>query len=130
LLGETDVRYSNIDRTIDYHDSFLFVQEKFYYNNCRIHVLNSNFHTHSGGQRACAVNCYVTLVAVVHVDEGRHSESVYLGTSGCAREMESVPGRDNVAPRSLTHTCTSRMLRHLLGTECIASVSHAADLAG
>ena len=43
---------------------------------------------------------------------------------------ESVPDRDNVAPRSLTHTCTSRMLRHLLGTQCIASVSHAADLAG
>ena len=86
--------------------------------------------THSGGQKICTVYCYVTLVAVVYVDEGRHSESVYLGTSGCARETESVPGRDNVAPRSLTHTCTSRMLRHLLGTQCIASVSHAVDVAG
>jgi hypothetical protein len=91
-------------------------------------IISTN--THSGVRRVCTVYCYVTLVAVVHVDEGRHSENVYLGTRGCARETESVPGRDNVAPRSLTHTCTSRLLRHLLGTRCIASVSHAEDLAG
>ena len=130
MPGETEVRGSNFDRDIAYQDSSLFVEEHFCYNNSRIHVFSGNLHTHSGGQRACKVYCYVTLVAVVHVDEGRHSESVYLGTRGCARETESVPGRDNVAPRSLTHTCTSRMLRHLLGTQCIASVSHAADLAG
>jgi hypothetical protein len=85
--------------------------------------------TLSGGQRVFSAYCYVTVVAVVRVDEGRHSETVYLCTSGCARETESVPGRDNVAPQSLTHTCTSRMLRHLLGTQSMASVSHVEDLA-
>ena len=53
LPGETEGRGLNFDKNIAYQDSFLFVQEKLFYNNSIIHACNGNFHTHThnDGQR-------------------------------------------------------------------------------